>query len=47
MYLYGYLRNFLPPHLAGVVFAVLYAAAIVAILALAANAPADFDYGRY
>lgn len=47
MHLYGYFRDLLPDRIAGVVFALLYAVLILAILVLAATAPADFDYGRY
>ena len=47
MHLYGYLLKFLPEQIAGIVFAMIYAGLIVAVIVLASTAPADFDYGRY
>lgn len=47
MHLYGHLLRMLPAPLAGFIFAAIYALLILAILALAALEPADFDYGRY
>ena len=47
MHLYGLLLRVLPPSLAGIAFAVIYALVIVLIVVLTPLPPADFDYGRY
>ena len=47
MHAYGILLRFLPPLLAGVVLATIYAAMIILIILLTPLEPADFDYGRY
>ena len=45
--MYGQLRRFFGPRLAGTLCALWFAALIVGILLCSVEPPADFRYGRY